>query len=1346
MINKKFFIFLNLFFSLFIFSNVLKASHVSGGEVSYTSLGGNQYKVQLILYWDCASFDPGISASMYTTNSCGLPDLNFTVNLDTTYEVSQVCTSSMSSTTCSGGTLPGNKKNVYSAIVTLPGACAQWTFEHESCCRNITANAPTQDSYTFYATLNSVAAPNNNSPYFTSQPLPYMCINQPVCYSPGVVETDGNTLTFSFVNAMSINSTTSVTYNAGYSGASPMPGITIDPNNGLISFTPSAVGNYVVSFLVVETNSSGVIIGSVIRDIQMVVVNCTNQVVACNAGAISNLTGFGATATGPNSMQICENIPFSFNLSFTDPDASDVLTFVSNISQVLPGAVITSSGTNPINISVSWTAPPGTANTNTTFALTVKDNSCPVTGQQTVNYIIDVLSAANAGPDQTKCGTQSVQLNGNGPGTTFNWSVLSGPAMVVGTNFSCNPCQNPIASPNATTTYLLTCNGGSGCVITDTVTVFVVPNFTYTVTQSSTSSCLLDPVQLNVTGINPVGSYTFDWSPATGLNDPTIANPLATYVSPGTYTYTLTVVSAAGCTQTNTLSVVATPSFAPVITASNDTAFCGGGTVTLNANFSGSSVPATCGLSSSGSCGGSSTAGIVGTGTTTNTSTGYPAIFGNYWTSEKHQLLFKASELNAAGINGGKIDQIDFMVNVISGITAYHQFTIKMGCTNLNTLGTTWVTGLVQVFNPKTVNIVVGWNNMAFDNSFEWDGISNIVIEVCSTEGPGSTGYGNYQPNGNSSSPYTTTAFTSCLYSITDSYDMCPNTTNFITTSTNRPNVQFHACSLTPNPANFTFNWSPATGVVNPNAQNTTAVPPGTIDYVVTVTNNAGGCTDVDTVHVDVINLSSLTVDPAGPYCVNGPMDTLTSSVPVGTGVWSGPGITDPVLGVFNPLSAGFGTHEVIYTVSGNCGNAADTVYIAVTNTLNATITPIGNICSSAAPITLTSASPGGIWTGNGITNPNTGTFDPGIAAIGFDTITYTITTPCYAQDTVVINVTNQLDATITPVGPLCASAPALALSAVDPGGTWSGPGVSPSGVFNPGDAGPGNHTVTYTIPGLCGVSDTETINIIPSPTISFSSDTTSGCEPTNVNFLATANPPGGFAYWSFGDPNSGINDTSTALAPSHVYTTAGTYDVLFIYTNTFGCSDSVYKPGNITIHSQPVAAFNITPQPTSIVSPEIQFLDNSTGQISNWHWTFGVLNDSSLLQNPVYMYADTGSYPVQLIVTNTYGCIDSISHYAVIDPILVFYAPNAFTPNENGNNDVFRVYGDGIERSTFEMQIYNRWGECVYKSNKYEEGWNGALNNSGPVLQQDVYVYKVSFKDFSGRKHQYIGHVTIAQ
>lgn len=1315
------------------------SSHIAGGEITYICLGANQYQIQLNLYWDCTGgFDPGSTATINLVSTCGgTATLNMTQINPGGTDISQTCPTVVSS--CSGGTFPGMNMNTYTGTVTLAPVCDTWTMSYSTCCRNSAIDNVSGTNYYIEATLNSATAPCNSSPTMDQvAPIPYVCANQPVNYSYGVTEPDGDSLYYSLVPALDAAGVPS-SYYAGYSGTAPLPGATLNGLTGLLSFTPTTIGNYVFVILVQEYDANGNLVGTVMRDIQFVVQNCTNIVPDPTTG---NITGFGGDAvqTGPYSLEMCAGNCFNFTATFTDPNPADVLTDTSNILTALPGAILTSSGTNPLTLNVSWCAPPGVMGQNLTFSVTISDGVCPIVGQQTYVYSVNILDATTASPDPTICGTQTAQLNAYG-GSIFNWSVVSGPPMTPA-NFSCNPCDNPVASPNATTTYAVVSNLSGTCDNVDTVTVFVVPNFSYTVTQSSSNSCLQDPVQLDVVGVSPAGTYDYQWSPATNLSSDTIPNPLATFISPGSYTYTLTVTSPAGCVQSNVLSIVAAPAFSPVVEATNDTSFCGGGAVNLGVNFAGSSVPPTCGISASGGCGGTALEGTVGTGTATNTSTTWPAIFGNWYTSEKHQMLFTAAELNAAGVTGGKIDQLDFMINLINGITTYHQFTISMGCTSLNALGTTWVTGLVQVLNPSTVNVVVGWNTMVLSNAFEWDGISNIVVEVCSTEGPGAAGYSNY--TNSCESPYTTTTFTSCLYSYTDAFDMCPDLTNFIQSTSNRPNVKFHYCSLTPDPSNFTYLWTPASGIIaDSTSQFTTAMPTSSMDYYITVTNISGGCSDVDTVHVEVTNISTLTVTPAGPYCQSAGSDTLEVSVPFGTGLWSGPGITDDSLGVFSPSTAGAGTHEIIYAVNGACGIASDTIDITVTPPPDPTITPVPSLCVGSAPVTLSAVIGGGTWSGNGITDGNAGTYDPSVAGAGNDTVTYTITTPCYAQDTVVIPVLLQWDATITHTGPYCTSLPAVTLTAANPGGIWSGPGITDSvnGVFDPSVSGSGTHVIYYTIPGLCGAQDTDTIIVLASPIITVLPSVTEGCEPTTVSFTSTTTQPGGTCLWDFGD-ESGV---ANVCDPTYTYTAVGLYTVTLIYTTPLGCSDTV-NDVVITIHSQPEAAYTAGPQPTTVLQPEINFTDISTGVVDQWHWTFGYANDSSIIQNPTYVYPDSGTYGIELIVTNIYGCADTTTGFVTIDQILVFYAPNSFSPNDNGNNDVFRVYGDGIEKSTFEMTIFNRWGERVFRSVDYEEGWNGARNNTGELVQEDVYVWTVKFKDYLGKKREYIGHVTIVK
>lgn len=1310
-----------------------KASHIAGGEITYSCLGNDQYQINLNLFVDCAGFNPGAAQTINFVSSCG-GTATTTVNVSSSttngLEISQLCASQLPSSTCNGGTLPGMWLFSYTGVVTLTPPCDTWTMSWSTCCRNlaITNLSSASSNYYIAATLNSATAPCNSSPQFTAQPIPYVCAGQPVNYSYGVLESDGDSLYYQLISALDAAGVNS-TYNAGYSGTSPIPGITIDPNTGLLTFTPTTVGNFVVVVLVTEYDANGNVVGTVMRDIQFVVQNCTNQVPNPSAGAISGFTG-NAVQTGPFSIELCAGNNFSFSATFDDPNATDVLTYISNITSALPGATITSSGTNPLTLNVTWNAPAGTQGQNLTFTITVQDGACPIQGQQTFVYSVNILDATTANPDLTICGSQTAQLNAYG-GSTFTWSVVSGPPMVVGTNFSCNPCANPVASPSATTTYVVVSDLSGTCDNVDTVTVFVVADFTFNVTQSSTSSCLLQPIQLGIANLTPAGAgYTYSWSPATYLDATTIPNPTATITAPGSYTYTVTVTSPQGCVKTDQVTISVVPAVSPVITAHNDTTFCAGSTAALSVTF-GNGVPATCGPSATGGCA-VSTPVTVGTGTINTT---YPTPYPAFWDNGRIQMLFTAAELNALGFVGGKITSLTFNVTTKASTQPFNGFTIKMGCTNLSSLpSASFQTVPTTVYGPTAVSTTLGANTYNFATVYEWDGISNLIVEVC---------YSNTSWTSNDVVAKSNTTFASVVTAWQDPNPGC----TYATPSTGysqmeRPNVVFGTCAVAANPSNYSYSWAPASGnIANATSQNTTAQPATTTTFTVTVTDIAGGCTSSDSVLVNVINVNALVVSPAGPYCVNGGVDTLAVNVPMSYGTWSGPGV-NATTGVFNPAVAGVGTHQIIFAVSGTCGTGADTINIVVTPQPDATINPVPNQCSSGTPIALTAATSGGTWSGTGITNTTTGIFNPATAGVGSHIITYSLTTPCTNSDTVIINVTNQLDATITHVGPFCSANAAVTLSAVDPGGTWSGPGITntTTGVFDPAVAGPGNHVITYSIAGLCGNTDTDTIQVIASPVISFTSDITEGCEPTTINFTSTTNQPGGTCFWDFGDGN-----TSTNCNPSNTYIYAGSYDVTFTYSNTIGCTSTVLDTNYITIHSQPGAAFVATPQPTTIMDPEVHFTDYSTGQIDNWTWTFGMVGTSAQ-QNPSYVFPDTGAYMVQLIVTNVHGCADTTSQMVSIDQIAVFYAPNAFTPNSNGVNDEFRVYGDGINKSTFEMRIFNRWGEMIFKSNDYYVGWNGAKNNNGPVVEQGVYVWKVTFKDFDGTLRQHIGHVTLVK
>ncbi|MGD9494635.1 MAG: hypothetical protein AB7V36_14930, partial [Bacteroidales bacterium] len=180
-------------------------------------------------------------------------------------------------------------------------------------------------------------------------------------------------------------------------------------------------------------------------------------------------------------------------------------------------------------------------------------------------------------------------------------------------------------------------------------------------------------------------------------------------------------------------------------------------------------------------------------------------------------------------------------------------------------------------------------------------------------------------------------------------------------------------------------------------------------------------------------------ITPAGPFCDTDADVTLTGAS--SGGVWSGTGVNSST-GVFSPSAAGAGSHEIVYTIAGPCGDA-DTLFITVSSFLDATITPAGPFCATDASVTLSAATSGGTWSGTGITNTTSGTFDPATAGVGAHEIIYTTSGSCGDADTIDVVVSAVTDAAMNPAGPFCASDAAVTLTAVNAGGIWAGTGIT---------------------------------------------------------------------------------------------------------------------------------------------------------------------------------------------------------------------------------------------------------------------------------------------------------------
>ncbi|CAN5416320.1 hypothetical protein BH10BAC1_BH10BAC1_03350 [soil metagenome] len=285
--------------------------------------------------------------------------------------------------------------------------------------------------------------------------------------------------------------------------------------------------------------------------------------------------------------------------------------------------------------------------------------------------------------------------------------------------------------------------------------------------------------------------------------------------------------------------------------------------------------------------------------------------------------------------------------------------------------------------------------------------------------------------------------------------------------------------------------------------------------------------------------------------------------------------------------------------------------------------------------------------------------------------------------------------------------------------------------------------TTTYTVVGStagCTNSAVATVTTSAPPTVSFTGDTLSGCNPVVCNLVAnTAGNPGATYTWNFGDGTTGTGPNIT-----HVFAMNGCNTVTLTVSFGAGCSTTDSIPCMINVFPQPVANFAFSPTTIDILNPTAYFNNLSTNS-TQWLWNFGD-STSSTSENPSHTWDYIGVHPVTLYATTVNGCIDSIEYIIIIDDIITAYIPNTFTPNGDGVNDLFNIYSNGISPDSFEMLVFDRWGNKIYNTRNINEGWNGAVNNRGTVCQEDVYVYRFNYKDIMGKKHKAIGHVTIVK
>lgn len=273
-----------------------------------------------------------------------------------------------------------------------------------------------------------------------------------------------------------------------------------------------------------------------------------------------------------------------------------------------------------------------------------------------------------------------------------------------------------------------------------------------------------------------------------------------------------------------------------------------------------------------------------------------------------------------------------------------------------------------------------------------------------------------------------------------------------------------------------------------------------------------------------------------------------------------------------------------------------------------------------------------------------------------------------------------------------------------------------------------------------CFSYDTVPIFVYENPKADFNTLPLTGCMPFAVNFFDSSLFAFGLTYrWNFG--NDAI---STEPSPTHVYTVPGVYSVELQVISNFGCIDTsnFYAPNIITVLPIPDASLIADTVVNSEFNPVFTFSNTSTNDIDcNLFFSNG--NFSDTCDVTVLFESDTGFIQVRQVVVNNLGCEDEYILNVYVQPEFTLYIPNAFTPNGDPKNNIFKPQGLGFK--DFYLEIYSRWGELIFRSREKNEGWDGTYR--GENLEKcplDVYAYKLMIRGVDLVDHVRFGKVTL--
>lgn len=553
------------------------ATHVVGGDIYYTHVSGLTYKITVVLYGDCGSTS-GVFPSLYTLTSAPqvciydgttlLPGMPISLPFDTIAsgrrgtEITPVCPAMADSTKCTNISYPteGIKKFIYQANFTLPHTSANWRFVFNgnyggssagraTTITNIPSAAGGGSTMMLTATLDNTVY-TNSSVNLTVVPTPFFCLNQPTCYTPGGIDPDTDSISFALVPATEATGTTPCAPGtpAAYTpappfayGTTPISATTplrtaagsysFNTTTGQICFVPNFTQRAIVVYEVKEYRD-GVFVGSVQREMTFLVIPCLVFPPVPGRADTGGVLVPDDTSAANTNFHVCGNAG-TFSLTINPrPDASvlPALNVTATATGLPAGLTFTviNNGTPTPTVIFNGDASvmgPGVF----TFFLNLKDNACPLNGNKTIAYTINIypVPAINATITTPIQCTADAVITATPGGQGNPWTIkvrntaLAAPGDTVASYPGVSGAITDTRGPGVWE-YVIYTSVTTECALSSTVTVNPLPRLTPTVSPVNPSFCGAADGQLVISGLNPGGIDTITYDKVGGGPQPPI--------------------------------------------------------------------------------------------------------------------------------------------------------------------------------------------------------------------------------------------------------------------------------------------------------------------------------------------------------------------------------------------------------------------------------------------------------------------------------------------------------------------------------------------------------------------------------------------------------------------------------------------------------------------------------------------------------------------------------------------------------------------------------------------------------------------------------------------------------